>query len=344
MIVRWASVVLLAACAGKSEPAKAPDPEPPPLHLSPVEDLVPAAGLEWIVVARPRAIAERPELIPAIHAVLSEEKLDVLAKRNGGVDLRTAEELAVARYGETTLVLAHASIDPSRIEQAFAVRVPNPEGRALDRKGKEPIVRAWGDGVSGREQIAIFGVSVVGHEEGKLGPLRAAELFAQARLKRAQPALKGAALARAAEIARGAPLRFFAPGPFHGDVAKGLGGLLAASTAAVVAVAADTSRREGAITVTVALVGAWGDDAGAARERLAAAWNTLASSSLGRLAGVDKPIVAPATRLEKDALVLEATLDALALAKGVHYAVDAPMNEIMEDVRGRARAVDGGPP
>jgi hypothetical protein len=99
--------------------------------------------------------------------------------------------------------------------------------------------------------------------------------------------------------------------------------------------------------VTVALVGAWGDDASAARERLAAAWNTLASSSLGRLAALDRPVIAPTTRLEPDAIILEVTLDALALAKGVHDAVDAPLDEIMRDVGGqRARegAVDAGPP
>jgi hypothetical protein len=331
----FALALALAACAGKTEPSRAPRADLPALHLSPIEDVVPAPGLEWLIVARPRAIAERPELIPAIRSVVSEEKFDALAKRNGGIDLRTAEELAVAHYTDATLVLARTLVDPARLERAFGERVPTLEGRAVDKRSREPVVREWGEGPNGREQLAIFGTAAVGHERGKLGPLRAAQLFAEARLKRAQPALRSAALAGAAQIAKDAPFRFFAPGPFVGDTAKGLGGLLAATTCALVAAApAPNAAKDGPggpVTVTIALVGAWTDDASAARERLAAAWNTLASSSLGRLSGVDKPLVAPVTRLERDAIVLEVTVDALSLGRGIHYAVDAPLDEVMRE-------------
>jgi hypothetical protein len=112
------------------------------------------------------------------------------------------------------------------------------EGRAIDRKGAADaqLVRTWGSGAAGREQLAIFGTSAVGLEQGKLGPLRAAELFAEQRLKKASPALRSALLARASAVVGDGQLRAFAPGPFDAEWSKGLGGLLAATTAIGIAV------------------------------------------------------------------------------------------------------------
>jgi hypothetical protein len=66
----------------------------------------------------------------------------------------------------------------------------------------------------------------------------------------------------------------------------------------------------------------------------------ISESPFGRLLGLDHPVVAPQVRGTDDALVLDLVVDGLALARGVHDALDAEIGEIM---RGGARSpVPGG--
>jgi hypothetical protein len=333
-------VALALACGGcavKAPPSAPLPPQPPPLQLAPVVGLAPAAGLEWVVAAAPRALTSRSELIPAIHALVPEGRFATFAAKNGGIDLRFLEELTVARYPETILYLARAPLDPARVEAAFAAQIGTADGRAIDRDGRaqDRIVRAWSD--AAHEQIALFGVSAVGFERGRFGPLRAAELFAQGRLKRASPALDAVPLARAAELAGDAPLRAFAPGPFRGEWARGLGGLVGAATAVAIAVrppstppAAATARPLAPLTVSLFVLGAWNDKAPAAAERLAAAYGAISESTLGHLCGIDHPLTPPRTRAEPDHVALDVTIDALAIARGMHRAMAAQIDEIMD--------------
>ncbi len=338
------SFLALSIACGTKDPPKAPAPDAPKTHLSPVEDLVPAAGLSWLVLARPREIAAHADMIVALHYFVSEERLNRFAVANGGVDLRSIDELAIAKYPDTTLYLARTHLDPARVESAFATHLGSIEGRVIDRKGgrDEQIVRAWGQASDGREQLAIFGIDAVGLEQGKFGPLRAAELFADRRLKRASPALRAAPLSRAATLIKDAPLRAFAAGPFEGEWSKGFAGLLAATTAVGIAVRLPTptptpmpnptptpTPTSVPLSFTLTLLGAWGADASAASERLLAVYGTLSSNPLGHLCGLDRPLTPPRARTEPDALILDVTLDALALARGLHLALDAQVDEIM---------------
>lgn len=342
-VIAAAIVIALSACGGGTPAPKPAEPAPPALHLSPIDDLVPAAGLSWLVVARPREIAQRADLIPAIHELVGEDRFDAFAAHNGGVDLRELDELAVARYAGSTLYLARGRIDPARVEAAFAAHLVNVDGRAIDRKGGgngggagDRIVRTWGGAADGREQLAIFGTFAVGLEQGKLAPLRAAELFAEQRLKRAAPARRTALLARASSLAGDAPLLGFAPGPFDAEWSRGLGGLLAATTAIAIAIrfpppaAADAaSPAKAPALLTLVLLGGWGTDAPAAADRLLSVWNTMGATALGRLCAVDRPLAAARARTEPDALVLEVTLDTLAATRGLHAAIDAQVDEMM---------------
>jgi hypothetical protein len=316
---------LLVAC-GPGRPAEPPGPPPVPLHLSPSCDLAPAAGLSWIVDARPRAIAEIPDLIPAIGLVVSEQRWQAFADAHGGVDVRQIQDLCVARYAEASLTIARAPFDPARVESGFAQRVTVPGGRAVDVPNP-PVVRLWGEVTGERQQLVIFGRELLVLEQGKAGPARVAEAFAQGKLKRAAPALRGAALARASALLGEAPLRVLAPGPFEGEAAQGLGGLLRATTA--VAGSARFAGPPARIEVKIVLMGAWGDDAPAAAERFAAAAHVIAESSMGRLFGVDRPVDGPRVRGTAEALELVATVDGLALARGLHDALDAEVSEIL---------------
>jgi len=76
-------------------------------------------------------------------------------------------------------------------------------------------------------------------------------------------------------------------------------------------------------------MGAWGSDAPAAAERLAAAIHVASESPLGRLVGLDRPVDAPRTDGHADALVVDVTLDAAALARGLHDAVASDIGEIL---------------
>lgn len=328
-----------AACGSKAP--RAPDGPPQvPLHLAPARDLAPAAGLTWLVDAKPREIASTADLIPAIALVVPESRFRAFAASHGDVDLRQVQELCVARYGESLLTLARAPIDPARIEAAFTERAAHFDGRTVVIPNP-PVVRLRGTATDGAtEQLTVFGRELVALEQARPGvgpkggpanvapgPLRAAEAFAQGKLRRAPSALHGVALARAAELLGEAPVRVFLPGPFEGEAAQGLGGLLRASTA--VAGAARFAGPPARIAVRVVLMGAWGTSGPAAAERLSAAADVLSASAFGRLLGLDRPVERPRTQALDEALVLEATLDAMALARGIHDAVEAEVGEIM---------------
>jgi hypothetical protein len=334
--VAAAALLVLAASAsgcGPTAPPAPPPPPPVPLHLSPACDLAPSAGLEWLVDARPREIAEIPDLIPAVSTVIPEARFRAFAEGHGGVDLRGMKELCVARYRDAQLVVARGPLDPARVERAFADRVTRAPSRAIDVPNP-PVVRLGGEIAGAPERLVLFGREALALETGAPGAppgidgrvARIAEAFALGKLHRAAPALRGAALAKAAAVLGDAPLRAFAPGPFEGETARGLGGLLRAATA--VAASARFAGPPARIALRLVLTGAWQKD-GPAAERLAAAAHVIAESALGHLLGVNEPLATPVVRATEDALVLDAVVDGNALARGLHDALDAEVSDIL---------------
>jgi hypothetical protein len=314
-------LLLLSACGGRVARVESEAPAPV-LAVSPAVDLVPAASLVWLVDARLRELFASSVLMPAITPVLSEDRLDAFARRHGGVDLRQATELAIAGYPDAVLAVADAVLDPARVEAAFTARALAVDGRAVEGG----VTRTWGTVGSAREQIAILGREAVALEQGRFGPLRAAEYFARGRLHKAQPALRAPPLESIAALLGDAPLRAFAPGPFEGAWGRGLGGLLAGATAAAGAASPMEPR---ALALRFVLTGAWGADASAAAERFRAAFEVLASDSLGRLLGLDRPLVAASASGDAEALQLRVTLDAERLGQGLHAATGATIAEVI---------------
>jgi hypothetical protein len=329
MALRWlgaASLVLATLGCGGKPPAAPPAPPAVPLHLEPACDLAPAAGLVWIVEAKPRAIAEIPDLIPAIGRVLPEERLRLFAEAHGRVDLRQVKDLCIARYPDAVLSIARVPLDGERVAAAFESRSTKDATRTLLAPNPR-VLRVTGAVGTEPQQLLLFGQEGAALEQGKSGPLRAAEAFAFGKLKRARPALRGAALAKAAELLGDAPVRVFAPGPFEGEMANALGGLLRATTA--IGASARWAGSGAHLAIRFVLTGAWGDDASAASERFGAAAHVLSESPAGRLFGLHQPIQSPFVHTEPDALVLDATIDGDALARGLHDAVDAEVGDIM---------------
>ena len=71
-----------------------------------------------------------------------------------------------------------------------------------------------------------------------------------------------------------------------------------------------------------------------ARSLDTAAVHVVSESAFGRLLGLDRPVLAPKVHGSDEALVIEATIDGMALARGVHDALDAAVGDIMSG-RGR---------
>ncbi len=324
------AIVATPACGPKPNAAP-PAPPPVPLHLESACELAPAAGVEWVVDARPRAIAETPDLIPAIAVVVPEARFATFAATHGGIDVRQITDLCVAKYRDTFLTIGRAPLDPARVEKAFADRMTHPGGRSVD-VANPPVVRVWGEVNGEAQQLVVFAREVVALEQGKAGPVRATEAFALGKLRRATPVLHGATMAAAVQLLGDAPLRAFAPGPFEGETAQGLGGLMRASTA--LAVSARFAGAPAKIAIRIVLTGAWGKDAPAAAERLAAAVHVVSESAFGRLAGLDHPVVSPEVRATAEALIVDVTVDGAALARGMHDALDAEIGDIMRGTTG----------
>jgi hypothetical protein len=324
--VKRAALALAALLGCASKPPAPPRPQPIPLHVEPACDLAPAAGASFAIEAKPRQIAEIPDLIPAIARVLPEERLQLFTASHGGIDLRQTRDLCFVQYKESRLVVLDVPIDPEKVAKAFADRTMEPPPRTILSTNPR-VVKLTGKVGDEEQRLLTFGLEAVALERGASGPLRAAEAFAFMKLKKAAPVLAGAALKRVAEALGEAPFRAFAAGPFEEETAKGLGGILRATTAA--GASAAWAGRNADLAIKVVLVGAWGEDGPAAAERLAAGANVLSGSAIGRLFGLDQPVRSPTAHVEKDALVLEATIDGNLLAKGLHDALDADVADIM---------------
>ncbi len=319
---------LVVGCGSPIAPRSA-TPSPIDLHLDAACDLAPSAAVEWVLDAKPRAIAEMPDLIPAIARVVSEARFASFAAAHGGIDVRQLTALCIAKYPTSTLAVARTLFDPLRVERAFTERVTNPStlGRAVDLPNPL-VVRTWGDVNGEAQEIVLFGREALVFEQGHIGRARVAEAFALRKLRRAAPALRGPGLTQAVALAGEAPVRFFIPGPFEGEAAAALGGLLRASTAVAI-----TARFNERLTLSLILTGAWGKDASAAAERLSAAVNVVCESPLGHLLGFHRPLAPPHVRATEDALVLDITVDAETLARGLHDALDAPLEDMMSAVK-----------
>jgi hypothetical protein len=309
----------------------APGPREP-LHLEPLTDLVPAASLVWLVEIHPRALFEDIRLAHEVAQLLPEARLSAFVRSSGGIDPRRAESILVASYPQAMLWLVHEFVDPARVEGAFKQRVVSLDGRATEGLAGDPrttITRLWGSDAKGREQLALFGVEAVGLEQGKFAPLRASELFAEGRLKRASPALRTEPLMRLDAVLGDAPVRAFAPGPFQDSLGHAVGGLLGASTAVGATARVVDDPAGVGVAVRITLLGAWGSEGEAAGERLRAVYDIAARSGLGRLLGLGHCLAGPQVQPENEALTLRFTVKLAELAAGLYAATAADAAEIV---------------
>lgn len=335
-VLAWAGAALgpaalgsLAGCGGTPAPAPMP-PGPFETRVAALTDLLPAAGLRWVVLAEPRTIAAVPWLIPPIGRVVSEASFTRFAAASG-IDLRQAPEAAIASYaGEGALdvnayAVRHAG-DSAVLERLFRARLTGDERRSIDAPD---VVRISGTIGRTPRALALIGRDVAVFQEGgsvSRGPARIAALYALGRLRRS-PVVGGEEPLKGLLSRFGAaPARAFAVGPFEGELARGARGLLAGATA--IGAAARPSVREG-VLLTIAVAGDFTTSGEAAAGALRAAWLDLAETSFGRILGLDRPVEPPLATHAPDAVAMAVELDPNKLADGLARLTSDRLDAIM---------------
>jgi len=323
---------MAAGCGGAApEPAPLRHEErlPPLRNTERLTDLLPLAGLQWIIVARPREIASIPWLIPSIAKVVPEQNLDRFAAVTG-IDLRQIPEAAMASYrgegGESTIYLVRHRGDPRVIERAFRQRLTSEVRRVVERPD---LIRISGKIGGHTSSMVIIGPDIIGVQHGgsaRRGPARIAGLYATDKLRRSPTALAEEPLRSLSARFGEAPVRAMSLGPFEGELARGARGLLAGATA--IGAAARPSAREG-VALVIAVAGDFSTSGEPASRELGNAWRELAEGSFGHLLGLNQPVEPPLLTHSPSAVALAVELDPKKLAAGLAAATSDRINEIM---------------
>lgn len=323
----------LVGCATPPPPS-APAPRPlPPLKTAFLSDLIAVAGVRWILFAAPQDLLSVPWILPLVDRAVSGARFDRFARATG-IDLRAIPEAVVTatadpdgKPDDVLFYLARHTGDPTVIERSFRARLTSAEKRSVDRPD---LVRISGKVGLSSQAAVLLGKDVAGFQEGgnlSRGPARVAALFAENKLKSAHTVLAVEPLHSLSVRLGAAPLAALAPGPFEGEVARGLRGLLGAATA-IGAALRPTPRQGFAVVLTV--TGDFSTSAQAAGEELLAAWKELSTSRLGHLLALDEPLVGPAVTTEPNALVLTLELNGAALADGLAKATASRVEDIFK--------------
>jgi len=302
---------------------------PPLANTERLTDLLPLAGLAWILVGRPREIASIPWLIPSIGRVVPEENLNRFAGATG-MDLRQIPEAVVAGYqgpeGESTVYLVRHRSDPRAIERLFRQRLTSDLRRVVERPD---LIRLSGKIGRQKSVMVLIGREIIAVQHGgsmRRGPARIAALYAADKLHKSPTVLSQEPLRGLYARFGDAPARAMALGPFEGELARGARGLLAGATA--IGAAARPSARE-RVALAIAIAGDFSTSGEAASEELKRAWGELAEGSFGHLLGLDQPVEAPLLTHSPDAVALAVELDPDKLAIGLSRATKSRIDEIM---------------
>jgi hypothetical protein len=321
----------LIACAVVPPPA--PIPVPPPLEqpdrvVAQLTDLLTAAGLGWLVLMRPKRLAETAWLEPSIARVLRKERIELLARATG-VDLREVVELALAGYGDGSIMwLLRHSGAPLETERKFRDRLTGNVERA--ERGHQ-LVRVWGDIGQSPHGFVSIGRDVVGFQYGgskDKGPARIAILYANGELRRIGTALADPALGHI-DLALGlTPVKVMLAGPFEGDLGRGARGLLAAADG-VGASLAPTDRAS--LDLALIVAGDYGAEADRdeALALLEASWRDVVAADLGHLLGLDRAKGQAHAFAVPLGLALRVELDAALLFDGLAAATVDSVRDIM---------------
>jgi len=323
-VMAWAT-----ACAA---PAAKPPVAPiaaRPLHRGPLTDFIPAAGLRWLLLIKPRQALAEPELAQAISHIIPSVRFDAFAE-SSGVDLRVLSEAAIAGFPYSTLYLAELRSGTAALARArFSERLL---AGAVSKQPHPGLTRITGVIGQTPETLLTIDDRILAISVGDPVPAKIAEAYAEERLKHSPPALRGAALSGLAELATDQVAVLFAPGPFADEWQRAAGGLLQ-STEALAITAQPIAH--GKVATTLYLSGAWQDSAEDAARRLSAAWSTFARSSAGHLFELSD---AAEVSSSPDMLSLRVELELASLVRGLRASVLGDLSQILNLPRKSAPA------
>jgi hypothetical protein len=288
--------------------------------------------LRWVLVGKPRSIAESKDLRDSLEVLLPKARLDLFAQ-GSGVDLRTVPEGLIAGFDYSTLYLAKLATQSGvNASKQFEERLVS---GAVQRK-PHPRIYVM-SGVVGRTPETLVSVDdrMIAVAVGDPTPARVVEAFARGRLKNSKPALKGSALSTLPELMSEHLAVFYAPGPFADDWQHAAGGVLNSALALAIAV---RPSGPGKLRATLLISGDWGTSGQDAGARLIEAWNRLAQSSTGKLFGLDDESarandvtpLRPELRVAPELLTLTVEFDLAPVVRGLRAAVVADVWEILE--------------
>jgi hypothetical protein len=292
------------------------------VHMRPLTDYVPAAGLRWMFVGRPRELAQHLEFMAALSRLLPEPRLAAFAAATG-VDLRGLSEGCVAGFDNGKLYLARVGAETKLVRAKFEARLM-----------MDPVVHSAGSGmweVTGLiadtlETLLLVDQDFAGVATGDPLLARVVEGFVLGRFHKTPSALNGAALSKLPSDLASAPLRFYAPGPFSGEWARGAVGLLEQSYAvALTAVIADDMK----LRVHGLLSGAFGPDLMQSRLRLVDTWTSLQNSPIGHVLGLHETTEPCVVDVTDDLLSLDVAISLARLIDGLYDVVAADISQIM---------------
>jgi hypothetical protein len=315
---------LVWACAAppaKHGPAAPPRPTAPPLHHGPLGDFVSAAGLRWLVLAKPHEILNEPELGPALTQLVPTRRLDAFAE-SSGVDLRQIPHAAIAGFPYATVYLAEV---PDGVAQSarehFAERLLS---GAITKEPRPHLMRITGVIGQTPETLLTVDERVLAVSVGDPLLAKIAEAYAEERLKNSPSALHGSALATLPDLTSNHLAVLLAPGPFADEWRRAAGGLLESAVALGIGL---QPVGHGKIAATLCLSGAWQNSADAAAQRLAQAWTSFVQSSAGHLFALNPVANVHAT---PDLITLDVELDIEPLVIGLKAAVLSDISELLQ--------------
>ncbi len=276
-----------------------------------------------MVVGRPAELAADPELAKALSPLIPPVRLVAYAKGTG-VDLTRTRSALVAGFDYSTLYMAETPGDNLAVQQAFVARLVSGPVETTPHADLHYV-----QGVIGTtpETLVRIAGQLVAVAVGDPTPARVVEAYAMGKLKRSPTAFHGAALSTLPAALGNAPLAFYAPGPFGNEWASGAHGLLDAALA--VAITAKPLP-DGELEADVVLSGDWTAEGSDSTRRLLATWEDLAGSSTGKLLGFDNPASAPVISTTPKLLELEVHLRLGPLVDGLHAAVAADVQQMLD--------------
>jgi len=282
---------------------------------------VPAAGLQWLVFARPADLAKRPDLLSLLEKIFPKPRLDAFQEVTG-VDLRRVRAGAIAGFRAGTLYLAELG-DPNAalVRERFQAHL---DAEGITRTPQSNIHRVFGTTPAGPRALLTVDRDFIAVATDDTSLVRIVEGYVGRRL-RSPSALRGVALRALAQPPDDALAAFYAPAPFEGEWAGDLEPLSEALGASVFL-------RPGAPGVVVAVIdvaGHFAPDPAPHGDALKRRFEEVCASSTGDLIGLGEVRTSKVVA-DLHHLTLTAELPLAPIVKGLHAATLGNVHEIFD--------------